>query len=95
MQPMLRRWPENLTGMMGLGNAAYALGQVTQAEAAFRKATVAHPHAAAAFNNLAQALSDQGKLDAALDAASKAVSLGGPSLPTARATLEQILNKRR
>ena len=92
---LLRRWPANLTGMMGLGNTAYALGHVADAEAAFRGATVAHPLAAAAFNNLAQTLADQGKLDAALDAARKAVSLGGASLPTAQATLKEILDKRR
>ena len=75
---------------MGLGNTAYALGQLAQAEAAFRKATLAHPDSAAAYNNLAQALADQGKRDAALLAARKAVSLGGASLRAAQATLEQI-----
>ena len=92
---MRERWPGNLVGLMGLGNTAYALGHVTEAEYAFRLATALHPLAAAAFNNLAQTLADQDRLDAALDAARKAVSLGGPSLPTAQATLEQILGKRR
>lgn len=92
---LLRRWPGNLVGLMGLGNSAYALGQVAEAEAAFRQASAAHPLEAAAFNNLAQTLADQGKLEAALEAARKAVSLGGPSLPTARATLEQILTRQR
>ncbi len=89
------RWPSNLVGLMGLGNTAYALGHMTEAESAFRLATTLHPLAAAAFNNLAQTLADENKLDAALDAARKAVSLGGPSLPTAQATLGQILDKRR
>ena len=89
------RWPANLVGLIGLGNTAYALGRMAEAEAAFRQATALHPLAAAAFNNLAQTLADQGKLDAALDAARKAVSLGGASLPAARATLEHILNQRR
>ena len=92
---MRERWPGNLVGLMGLGNTAYALGHVTEAEYAFRLATALHPLAAAAFNNLAQTLADQDRLDAALDAARKAVSLGGPSLPTAQATLEQILKQRR
>ena len=87
---LLRRWPGDLVGLMGLGNTAYALGQLAQAEAAFRKATLAHPDSAAAYNNLAQALADQGKRDAALLAARKAVSLGGASLRAAQATLEQI-----
>jgi tetratricopeptide (TPR) repeat protein len=84
------RWPANLVGLMGLGNTAYALGRTVEAEWAFRSAAALHPQSAAAFNNLAQALADQGKLDAALDAARKAVGLGGVSLPAAQATLEQI-----
>jgi lipoprotein NlpI len=79
---------------MGLGNTAYTLGHTAEAEAAFRRASALHPPAAAAFNNLAQTLADQGKFDAALDAARTAVSLGGASLPAAQATLEQILKQR-
>ncbi len=92
---LLQRWPADLVGLMGLGNTAYALGHVAEAETAFRETALAHPSAAAAFNNLAQVLADQGRLDAALDAARKAVSLGGPNLPEAQATLAQILEKRR
>jgi len=92
---LVERWPAHLIGWMGLGNTAYALGRKVEAEAAFRRATRLHPLAAAAFNNLAQTLADQGKLDAALDAARTAVSLGGTSLPQAQATLEQILKLRR
>lgn len=92
---LLERWPENLIGMMGLGNTAYAAGRLEEAETAFRRATAAHPLAAAAFNNLAQTLADQGKLEAALEAARTAVNLGGASLPAAQATLEEILRQRR
>jgi tetratricopeptide (TPR) repeat protein len=91
----LERWPANFIGLMGLGNTAYALGHPAEAEAAFRRATAAHPLAAAAFNNLAQTLADQGKLEAALEAARSAVNLGGASLPAAQATLEEILKQRR
>lgn len=94
-QALLGRWPGNLIGLMGLGNTAYALGHTAKAEAAFRQAADLHPLAAAAFNNLAQTLADQGKLDAALQAAREAVRLKGPSLAAAQATLEQILSKRR
>lgn len=90
---LLQRWPANLVGLMGLGNTAYALGNQAEAEAAFRQATAAHPLAAAAFNNLAQTLADQGKLAVALEAARKAVSLGGASLPAAQATLDEIVRK--
>ncbi len=92
---MLERWPANLIGLMGLGNTAYALGRLAEAETAFRRAAAAHPLAAAALNNLAQTLADQGKLDAALETARAAVSLGGASLPAAQATLEEILKRRR
>ena len=92
---MLQRWPANLVGLMGLGNTAYALDNKAEAEAAFRLATAAHPLAAAAFNNLAQTLADLGKLDEALEAARKAVSLGGPALPAAQATLDEIVRKKR
>jgi tetratricopeptide (TPR) repeat protein len=91
----LERWPANLVDLMGLGNTAYALGHLAEAETAFRRATAAHPLAGAAFNNLAQALADQGKLDAALDAAHEAVKLGGATLPVAQATLEEILKQQR
>lgn len=92
---LLRRWPGNLVALMGLGNTEYALGRPAAAETAFRLATLAHPLAAAAFNNLAQVLADQGRLDAALEAARKAVSLGGATLPAAQATLKQILDRQR
>jgi len=90
---LLERWPGNLVGQMGLGNTAYALGKLPEAEAAFRRAAAAHPLAAAAYNNLAQTLADQGKLDAALQAAREAVRLGGAGLPAAQATLDEIVNK--
>jgi tetratricopeptide (TPR) repeat protein len=88
---LLQRWPDDLVGLMGLGNTAYTLGRITDAEAAFSQATRAHPDAAAAYNNLAQTLADQGKRDAALAAARQAVALGGANLPAAQATLWQLL----
>jgi tetratricopeptide (TPR) repeat protein len=90
---LLQRWPANLVGLMGLGNTAYALGNLADAEAAFRQATAMHPLVAAAFNNLAQTLADQGKLAPALEAARKAVSLDGASQPAAQATLDEIIKK--
>lgn len=92
---LLKRWPENLAGQMGLGNTAYALKDLEKAESAFRRAAQDHPGAAAAFNNLAHVLAERGKLDAALDAAERAVSLGGPMLAAAQATLEEIRQKAR
>ena len=87
---LLRHWPGNLVGLIGLGNTAYALKDHDAAESAFRQAVQDHPDAAVAFNNLAQVLAQRGKLDAALAAAEQAVSLGGPLLAATQATLEEI-----
>ncbi len=90
---MLERWPDSLAAQMGRGNTAYALHDLATAEAAFRRASTDHPDSAAAFNNLAQVLLDQGRLDDALRAAEQAVSLGGPLLPDTQATLSEIRSK--
>lgn len=90
---MLGRWPASLAGLMGLGNTAWALKDAAAAESAFRQAAREHPGSAAAFNNLAHVLAERGQLDEALAAAERAVSLGGPLQPAARATLEEIRRK--
>jgi tetratricopeptide (TPR) repeat protein len=90
---LLKRWPGSLAGRLGRGNAAYALHDLATGEDSFRQATVDHPDAAAAFNNLAQVLAERGKLDEALPAAERAVSLGGPLLVTTQATLAEIRSK--
>ena len=87
----LSRWPDNLVARIGLGNSRYALGDVTGAEVAYRRATRDHPDAAVAFNNLAQALPDQGRLPEAEGAAQQAVRLGGPIQEQYEDTLRQIL----
>jgi hypothetical protein len=90
---MLRRWPSSLLGLMGRGNTAYALEDLAAAEAAFREAAQRHPGSAPAFNNLAHVLAERGKLDEAIAAAEHAVSLGGPQLPSAQATLDGVRRK--
>ena len=89
-QSLLRRWPTSLAGEMGRGNTAYALHDLDTAESAFRRASVNHPDAVAAFNNLAHVLAERGKFSDALAAAEQAVSLGGPLMTEAQATLEEI-----
>lgn len=86
----LKRWPGNLTAQIGVGNSAYRLHDLTQAERAFRQAAQDHPDSVAAFNNLAQTLADQTRYEEALQAARRAVSLGGPLLQTAQETLADI-----
>lgn len=89
----LNRWPKNLTAQIGLGNVAYRLHDLDQAEQAFRSATIDHPDSAAAFNNLAQILTEQARYEEALEAANQAVSLGGALAPIAKETLGEIENR--
>jgi tetratricopeptide (TPR) repeat protein len=90
----LERWPQNLPARIGLGNTAYARGDLASAEAAYRQAVQDHPQSADAWNNLAQVLVESGKKAEALIAAERAVSLGGPRLSQYRATLEAIQKAR-
>ena len=89
----LNRWPGNLTAQIGVGNTAYRLHDLPRAEAAFRQAALDHPDSVAALNNLAQTLADQARYKEALEAAHRAVSLGGPLAQTAQETLAEIEKK--
>ena len=73
----VKRWPNHLVLLMGLGNSAYALGNYSHATSAFRDATAAHPDSAAAHNNLANMLILLGDAKAAKLAAEKALALVG------------------
>ena len=73
----VKRWPNHLVLLMGLGNSAYALGNYSHATSAFRDATAAHPDSAAAHNNLANMLILLGDAKAAKLAAEKALALAG------------------
>ncbi|HEX5795276.1 MAG TPA: tetratricopeptide repeat protein, partial [Geminicoccaceae bacterium] len=84
------RWPDSLEAWIGLGNAAHAAGDLDRSESAFRTATERHPDAAAAWNNLAHVLGQQGRRTEAIAAAQQAVRLGGPAAPTYRATLREV-----
>jgi tetratricopeptide (TPR) repeat protein len=91
---LLSRWPENLVGLIGLGNTEHAAGNLAAAESAFRRAVAAHPRSAVALNNLAQTLADLGRLEEAEAVAHSAVAIGGATLPAAQSTLAQIIEKR-
>ena len=86
----LEKWPDNFPARMGIGNAYYAMGDLPAAEQSFAEATRQFPTQGAAFNNLAQVLFDQGKKEAALTYAEKAVSMGGPMSGVFQETLEEI-----
>jgi tetratricopeptide (TPR) repeat protein len=89
-QTVLRRWPGNLTALIGLGNSYHAQGRLADAESVFRRAATLHPGSGTPLNNLAQVLWEQGRADEALAAAKRAVSLGGPLQDMYRQTLEEI-----
>ena len=91
---LLQRWPSNLVGLIGLGNVEYALKDLPASERAFRRASEAHPQSGPAFNNLAHALAELGRLAEAEAAGRTAVALGGPTLAEAQKTLEAILARR-
>ncbi len=86
----LEKWPDNFPARMGIGNAYYAMGDLPAAEQSFAEATRQFPTEGAAFNNLAQVLFEQGKKEAALTAAEKALSMGGPMSGVFQETLEEI-----
>jgi tetratricopeptide (TPR) repeat protein len=90
----LGRWPGSLAARIGQGNAAYAMRDLAGAEAAYREATLRHPQAADAWNNLAQTLLEVDRREEALAAAQRAVAIGGPRLAQYRATLRAITESR-
>lgn len=77
----LGRWPDHANLLLGSGNAAYVLGQKKAAVQAYRRLTALHPSHADGWNNLAQALRDEGEPRQAAAAVARAVALGGPRLP--------------
>jgi tetratricopeptide (TPR) repeat protein len=89
-QTVLRRWPDELTALIGLGNSYHAQARLADAESVFRRAATLHPTSGTALNNLAQVLWEQGREEEALDAAKRAVSLGGPFVEVYRQTLDDI-----
>lgn len=86
----LQRWPGDRPALLGLGNAAYAMGQRERAAQAFEAATQAQPDFADAWHNLAQVRLELGQRPAAREAVAHAVALGGPRLAQYRALQDQI-----
>ena len=86
----LATWPDDLVARIGLGNIAYGLHRLPEAEAQYHQAAVDHPDCADAWNNLAQVLHEMGRDTDAAAAAQRAVAIGGQRLETYRSTLEAI-----
>ena len=89
-QAALHRWPLSLAATVGLGVCFYQVGDLDAAEAVLRDATRTFPDQGVIYNNLAQILIDRGQKDEALQAARKAVALGGPLKTQFQDTLESI-----
>jgi tetratricopeptide (TPR) repeat protein len=86
----VQRWPGNMGLTLGLGNTAYASGDKTAAAAAYQRASELQPDSGAAFNNLAVALMELGRLQEARAAAEKALAPSGPWRAAALETLASI-----
>ena len=84
-----QRWPHNATLAMGLGNALYASGDLPAATQVFRDTAATH-QLAAAYNNLARILLQQGRAAEARQAAESGRALAGPLLATLLDTLRDI-----
>lgn len=66
-QAALGHWPGDSVALFGLANARLVLGDFAAAEAAYRRLLEREPAMVVARNNLALALAEQGRYDAALE----------------------------
>lgn len=73
----VQQWPDHLVLLIGLGNAAYATGDLPLAASSFKHATEVRPESAAAYNNLANVLLAQKQIIQAESAATKGLTLAG------------------
>ena len=89
-QTALAAWPKNLIARIASGNIAYRRHRLSDAESEYRRATLDHPDAADAWNNLAQVLHETGKRREAREAAQRAVTIGGPRRAIYESTLITI-----
>ena len=92
-QAATEQWPTNGLAWLGLGNTAYAEGELDSARIAYQKVLGIEPGDAIALNNLAQVHAELGCYDDALTAiesALSAVEAGDPIVPYLRQTLEEL-----
>jgi hypothetical protein len=80
-------WPGDSTALLGIGNSLYGQGNLEGAARAYRRLLDAHPDSSAAYNNLAQALAEQGLREQALSTLAMGLSVTPKDHPL-RATLE-------
>lgn len=92
-EKFVERWPEDMGAYIGLANAHYALGELHRAETALRRALERYPNSTVALNNLAQTLSDEGRVEEALELIDRAVAAGGPHANAISETRTLILQR--
>lgn len=90
---LLARWPDSLSGAIGLSNLDYGDGRLREAEEVLRAALQRHPKSAVVLNNLAQVLSDLNRPREALPLVDAAIAQGGAFEAEARETRAQIVRK--
>ncbi len=86
----LKRWPDNLPAAIGLANQHHGRGAFAEAVTVLRSAQQKHPQSVIVINNLAQALSDQGRQTEALAQLEKAGDAPGVFAAELRATRQLI-----
>jgi Flp pilus assembly protein TadD len=89
----LKRWPDNLPAAIGLANEHHSRGDFGAAIGVLRTARQRHPKSVIVINNLAQALSDQGRNAEALAEIGKATDPHGPFADEVRSTRQLILQR--
>ncbi len=89
----LTRWPNNLTAAIGLANQYHAAGTYGLAVTALRVAHQRHPDSVIVLNNLAQALSDEGRHAEALAEIDKASAMPSPFASEVRSTRQMIVER--
>ena len=89
----LKRWPDNLPAAIGLANQHHARGAFADAVAVLRVAQQKHPQSVIVINNLAQALSDQGRHAEALAQIEAASDPQSPFAAEVRSTRQVIMER--
>jgi hypothetical protein len=89
----LGRWPDNLPAAIGLANQHHQRGAYGDAVNVLRTAQQRHPQSVIVINNLAQALSDQGRNAEALTQIDRASDPQSPFAAEVRSTRALILQR--
>lgn len=86
----LEKWPKMAGAMMGRANSLYSLGRIKEAGGMLNQAAAIHPESGPILNNLAHVMLELGELEAAFEAAARAVKIAGPHAEACRKTLKRV-----